>query len=89
MYGRSNVWNQRNLEPSFKRLLTNPEDLYKNFFRDVYDAYALSPCEITALLRKRLKGGYLPVSPIKVYMPKSNGLTRQYTLQLRIKSSQD
>ena len=42
MYTISDVYKKENLFLSYQRLVTNPESIYKDFFRDTYSTYALS-----------------------------------------------
>lgn len=76
----SNIINKDNLILAFNRLLTNPESTYKSFFRNTYSAYALTYEKNIEMLTRKMKPGYLPESSMRVYMPKSNGLCRMYTL---------
>lgn len=80
MYTIANVAKQSNLVLAFNRLLTNPESTYKNFFRETYTIYGMASEKNIALLRKKIKAGYLPTQSIRVFMPKANGLSRMYTL---------
>ena len=80
MYTIANVKKTSNLSLAYKRLLTNPESTYKNYFRDVYSSYGLSLDDNIKQLNQRLTAGYLADPSIRVFMPKSNGLNRMYTL---------
>lgn len=80
LYTVVNVAKQSNLALAYNRLLTNPESTYKNFFRDTYSIYGMASEKNIELLRKKIKAGYLPTQSIRVFMPKSNGLNRMYTL---------
>ncbi|MBQ6660363.1 MAG: hypothetical protein IJM57_02915 [Lachnospiraceae bacterium] len=80
MYTITNVAKQSNLALAYTRLLTNPESTYKNFFRNTYSIYGMARDKNIALLKKRIKAGYLPTQSIRVFMPKANGLSRMYTL---------
>lgn len=80
MIETSRVIKKDNLLLAFRRLLTNPESTYKNFFRDTYATYAMCPEKNLELLRTKLKSGYLPNEAIRVFMPKPNGLNRMYKL---------
>ena len=80
MYTIANVAKQSNLELAYNRLLTNPESTYKNFFRETYAIYGMASEKNIKLLRKKINTGYLPAQSIRVFMPKSNGLSRMYTL---------
>lgn len=80
MFLLSNVYKQSNLELAYHRLITNPESTYKNFFRDIYTAYAFSLSENIKIIRCKLKAGYVPGGSIRTFMPKANGLNRMFTL---------
>jgi len=80
-FSRADVYKMKNLELAFERLIKNSESVYKNYFRDEYNAYALSLKDNLYDLRRRMKVGFLPgTTSLKVYMPKSTGLNRMYTL---------
>ena len=80
MYTIANVAKLSNLVLAYNRLLTNPESTYKNYFRETYTIYGMASEKNIALLRKKIKAGYLPTQSIRVFLPKSNGLSRMYTL---------
>jgi len=80
MYKISDVYKQENLILSYQRLVTNPESTYKDFFRDTYSTYAMALEKNISYLRSKIKAGYLPTTSIRTFMPKSNGLSRMYTL---------
>lgn len=80
MFTILNVAKQSNLVLAYNRLLTNPESTYKNFFRDTYSIYGMASDKNIVLLSKRVKTGYIPMQSIRVFMPKTNGLNRMYTL---------
>lgn len=80
MYTINNVRKKSNLELAYNRLITNPESTYKNYFRNSYNNFALSIDENIRDISSKMKSGYLPDSTIRTYMPKSNGLSRMYTL---------
>ncbi len=65
---------------AYKRLLTNPEATYKNYFRNVYATYGMSADSNLKNLSSKIKAGYLPEKSYKIYVPKPNGLNRMYTL---------
>ena len=80
MFTIQNVRKQANLQLAYHRLITNPESTYKNYFRDVYNGYAMALDDNLKNIGQRLKAGYMPDTSIRVFMPKSNGLSRMYTL---------
>lgn len=80
MYTVTNVYKYGNLELAYNRLITNPESTYKTYFRNTYNDFALSLDENIKNIRSEMKAGYLPKYTIRTFMPKSNGLSRMYTL---------
>lgn len=58
---------------AFKRLVTNPESTYKNYFRDAYSAYGISFSDNIGLL-KRKESGYIANDAVLAFLPKANGL---------------
>lgn len=74
------VFNRDNLKLAYSRLVTNPEDTYKNFFRDTYRTYGMTSEKNLLLLQKKLKAGYIPMDSVREFFPKANGLSRMYTL---------
>ena len=82
MFTMSSVRKFDNLNLAYRRLLTNPESTYKNYFRNVYTSYAMASNENLKIINHKLKAGYIPNESIRVCMPKSNGLNRMYTLLL-------
>lgn len=80
MYTIRSVYRQGNLKLAYRRIITNPESTYKNYFRDTYSFYAMALDDNTKNIGAKLKAGYMPDHSIRVFMPKSNGLSRMYTL---------
>ncbi len=80
MYTIKSVYRQSNLKLAYRRIITNPESTYKNFFRDTYSFYAMAIDDNTKSSSAKIKAGYMPEQSIRVFMPKSNGLSRMYTL---------
>lgn len=70
-----------NLTRAWHWLLTNPEASYKNYFRRIYRAYGIAEESNLEALSKRLKNRtYRPVHSTKLFLPKSSGLLRPWTL---------
>ena len=70
-----------NLRRAWRWLNTNPDALYKNYFRHIYRAYAISAESNLDELHKRLvKGTFQPTHATKLYFPKKSGIQRTYTL---------
>jgi hypothetical protein len=75
------AFSEPNLALAWKWLNSNTETLYKNYFRDLYKAFALSCDENIKDISKELKTGtYEPSLAIKVLLPKKSGILRPYTL---------
>jgi hypothetical protein len=75
------AFSEPNITLAWKWLNSNTEKLYKNYFRDLYKAFALSYAENIKEISKELKTGtYEPSLSIKVLLPKKSGILRPYTL---------
>ncbi len=79
-YNLNSINKKENLKLAYRRLVTNTEYNYKNYFRDEYDAYSLALEENLNDLRLKMATGYLPTESIRAFSPKANGLNRMYTL---------
>ena len=80
IYTIRHVIGKKNLNLAYQRIIMNQESTYKNYFRDLYTAYNFSLRENLDSLAQRMKAGYIPSNSVKAYLPKSNGLSRMYTL---------
>lgn len=80
IYTISHVRSKKNLNLAYQRIIKNQESTYKNYFRDLYTAYNFSLKDNLSSLAQRMKVGYIPSNSVKTYLPKSNGLSRMYTL---------
>lgn len=70
-----------NLHRAWRWTLTNTGSLYKNHFRQIYEAYSVADGKLLEDLRQRLKRGiYEPTDACKIYLPKKSGILRPYTL---------
>ncbi len=70
-----------NLKRAYRWTQSNPDAVYKGYFRDCYAAYAASSEHNLRRLRKHLvRGAYEPGHASKVYLPKPSGILRPYTL---------
>ena len=62
-------------------LQSNPDVLFKSFFRDSYAAYAAASEQNLIRLRKHLvRHAYEAIHAAKIYFPKSSGVLKPYTL---------
>lgn len=69
-----------NLELAWRRIVTGRNMQYKRFFRPIYLAYELAYKENIAYLQQKLRGGWKPTPPSKIYLPKASGLQRPLSL---------
>lgn len=70
-----------NLRRAWRWTKSNPEAMYKGYFRTLYTAYAASDEDALDDLRDRLRRGiYEPSHSSKLYFPKASGILRPYTL---------
>lgn len=77
----SDAFELSNLHRAWKWTLTNTDALYKNYFRQIYEAYSVADDKLLNYLRDRLKRGiFEPSDACKVYLPKKSGILRPYTL---------
>lgn len=75
------VFGYDNLKRAWRWLRTNPDVRYKNYFRGLYSAYAVIDEWYLNDLADRLKSAaYTPSHACKIYLPKSSGILRPYTL---------
>lgn len=79
----SKMCDSKNLARAYRWTQSNPNPEYKNYFRDAYEAYAASSRQNLKRLRKHLeqpRNAYEPSHASKVFLPKSSGILRPYTL---------
>lgn len=70
-----------NLKRAYRWLQSNPDGVYKNYFRDTYTAYAAaSNLALSRLARELGRGAFEATHATKVFLPKASGLLRPYTL---------
>ncbi len=75
------AFDKDNLLRCWTWLNTNSDNNYKNYFRSLYKAYALSLDENIDKLHRDLKyHRYKPELSTKLYIPKKSGILRPYTL---------
>ena len=75
------VYNYKNLKRAWKWLNSNTDYKYKNYFRDIYTAYAISIDDNLKDLSKRIeRDKFTPTKPAKMFVPKNSYLTREFTL---------
>lgn len=70
-----------NLRCAWRWTRTNPDAQFKNYFRDVYSAYAVAAEGNLRLLREALvSDAYKPSPACKLFLPKKSGILRPYSL---------
>ena len=70
-----------NLQKAWQWIKSNPEPQYKNYFREIYTAYAIAEDSYLKSLQKRLSNEtYIPSSTTKLFIPKPSGILRPITL---------
>ncbi len=76
----NHAFSLNNLRRSWRWIKTNPDALFKNYFRDLYKAYAVAETENLSYLYNKLKSHHDPLPALKLYFPKKSGILRPYTL---------
>ncbi len=75
------MYDPDNLQRAYRWIQSNPDTVYKGYFRDAYSAYAATSDTNLARLRENLcNSTYEPGHASKVYLPKPSGILRPYTL---------
>ena len=75
------VFTAKNLTLAWQRIKSNPDSIYKGYFRPIYNAYAAAELEYLKSLAKRIKqNNFIPTIPTKIYIPKPSGILRPITL---------
>lgn len=79
--GIERIFDADNLRRAYKWTLSNPDALYKSYFRDSYDAFAIAPDAHLKLIRSNgLKDRYRASHASKLLIPKRSGALRLITL---------
>jgi hypothetical protein len=74
------IISEKNLTLAWQRILARSNISYKNFFRPLYNAYAIAIKENIHRLHERLHGSWKPGKILYIYTPKASGLQRMITL---------
>ena len=70
-----------NLFRAWRWLRSNPDATYKHYFRNLYGIYAIAENTLITSLQDRLRRGiYAPANACKIFLPKSSGILRPYSL---------
>jgi hypothetical protein len=72
---------EENLHRAWRWLCSNPDSVYKQYFRQLYEIYAVADIRILRRLQDRLSRRiYEPSPACKLFFPKSSGFLRPYSL---------
>ena len=75
------VFDLNNLRRAYRWLLSNPDPVYKEYFRDAYDAFALaSETHLKWIRQEGLRERYQVSHASKILLPKASGSLRSITL---------
>jgi retron-type reverse transcriptase len=75
------VFDKKNIERAWRWIKSNPDPRYKGYFRELYSDYALIENYVIDDLSNRIqKNTYEPSHGCKIFIPKSSGVLRPYTL---------
>jgi hypothetical protein len=80
MITKASLISLHNLDLAWSRITTAKNVQHKRMFRHLYNAYEPGRKANLQLLHEKLKGGWKPTSPIRMYLPKPSGLLRPLTL---------
>lgn len=72
----SDISTPKNLRLAWDRLLTSRNLQYKRFFRPLFSAYNIAADQNLKLLSDRLRSGWSPTKPERLFIPKPSGLQR-------------
>lgn len=75
------VYDPANLDRAWRWILSNPDPVYKGYFRSLYANYGVASTELLRDLGERLRRGvYEPAPSCKLFLPKPSGVLRPFTL---------
>lgn len=75
------IYSLENIKRAWGWVKSNPDHVYKSYFRELYSAFSIAEKENLKTLSTRLRRGiYEPSKACKIYFPKSSGILRPYTL---------
>src|SRR5262245_22046072 len=75
------VYDPANLERAWRWILSNPDAVYKGYFRSLYANYGVASAELLKDLGERLRRGvYEPGPSCKLFLPKPSGVLRPFSL---------
>ncbi len=80
MISKASLISLPNLDLAWSRIMTGSNLQHKRMFRHLYNAYEPGRNANLRLLHEKLKGGWKPSSPDRIYLPKPSGLLRPLTL---------
>lgn len=70
----------KNLTLAWRRILTSTGIQYKNIYRSLYESHEAGIDATIDRLHEKLKGGWKPTHPHRVFLPKPSGLHRPIAL---------
>ena len=77
----SKVASLNNLRKVWRWIISNPDRIYKSYFRSLYSRYSINEEAHLESLHKRLVAGtYRPSHSCKLMLPKQSGILRPYSL---------
>jgi hypothetical protein len=75
------VYDLANLDRAWRWMLSNPDAVYKGYFRTLYANYGVANVELLNDLSDRLRRRvYEPGPSCKLFLPKPSGILRPYSL---------
>ena len=75
------VYDPTNLDRAWRWILSNPDPVYKGYFRSLYANYGVASAEMLKNLSERLRRGvYEPGPSCKLFLPKPSGVLRPFSL---------
>lgn len=75
------AWQNTNISRAWRWIRSNPDRMFKNYFRDLYAVYAVADEKLLRHLADRLRRGiYEPRDACKIFFPKPSGISRPYSL---------
>jgi hypothetical protein len=75
------VYDPTNLGRAWRWILSNPDAIYKGYFRSLYANYGVASTELLKDLGERLlRGVYEPGPSCKLFLPKPSGVLRPFSL---------
>jgi hypothetical protein len=75
------IYDIENLERAWLWIKSNPDRMYKSYFRDSYRNFEVVSSQVLNSISAELRNGtYIPTSSCKIFLPKPSGILRPYSL---------